>query len=228
MWVVHWGLLLRLPWRTWVCPCEDQVWKWCSCLGCRGSGSTRYSGELAAKGSRKYSALEVYGNQYWPICSSILAWRIPLRDTEAQQATVHRVAKSLTWPKWPCAHRCKTFLPVAALPEWELSVKVVQLLGLWGPWWRQVCRDTDCLHHRSYGPIRVFFQSSRSWQSEGLFGQSFSVALPVQALTGLPSLGSFSVVWWVRYIEGHLWLQSYAVDWRIRHLKGQPGWGPAP
>ena len=20
IWVVHWGLLLRLPWRTWVCP----------------------------------------------------------------------------------------------------------------------------------------------------------------------------------------------------------------
>ena len=128
----------------------------------------------------------------------------------------------------PVCIDARLFLPVAALPQWELSVKVVQLLGLWGPWWRQVCRDTDCLRHRSYGPIRVFFRSSRSWQSEGLFGQSFSVALPVQALTGLPSLGSFSVVWWVRYIEGHLWLQSYAVDWRIRHLKGQPGWGPAP
>ena len=38
MWVVHWGLLLRLPWRTWVCPCESQVWKWCNCLGHRGSG----------------------------------------------------------------------------------------------------------------------------------------------------------------------------------------------
>ena len=25
MWVVHWGLLLRLPWRTWVCPSEGQV-----------------------------------------------------------------------------------------------------------------------------------------------------------------------------------------------------------
>ena len=37
MWVVHWGLLLRLPWRTWVCPCEGQVWRWCGCLGCRGS-----------------------------------------------------------------------------------------------------------------------------------------------------------------------------------------------
>ena len=48
MWAIHWGLLLRLTWRTWVCPCEDQMWWWRS-LGCRGSGSTRYSGELAAK-----------------------------------------------------------------------------------------------------------------------------------------------------------------------------------
>ena len=49
MWVIHLGLLLRLPWRTWVCSCEGQVWRWCSCLGHRGSGSTRYSGELAAR-----------------------------------------------------------------------------------------------------------------------------------------------------------------------------------
>ena len=49
MWVVHWGLLLRLPWRTWVWPSEGQVWTWYSCLGCRGSGSTRYSGELEAR-----------------------------------------------------------------------------------------------------------------------------------------------------------------------------------
>ena len=45
-WAVHWSLLLRLPWRTLVCPCECQVWRWCSCLGCRGSDSTRYSGEI--------------------------------------------------------------------------------------------------------------------------------------------------------------------------------------
>ena len=49
LWVVHWGLLLRLPWRTWVCPCEGQVWRWCIYLGRRGSGSTRYSGELVAR-----------------------------------------------------------------------------------------------------------------------------------------------------------------------------------
>ena len=53
MWVISWGLLLRLPWKASVCPCEGQVWKWCSCLGCRGFGSTRksvrYSGELVAR-----------------------------------------------------------------------------------------------------------------------------------------------------------------------------------
>ena len=31
LWVVHWGLLLRLPWRAWVCRSEGQVWRWCSC-----------------------------------------------------------------------------------------------------------------------------------------------------------------------------------------------------
>ena len=49
MWVIHWSLLLRLLWWTWVCPRKGQVWSWCSCLDCRGSGSTRYSGELVAK-----------------------------------------------------------------------------------------------------------------------------------------------------------------------------------
>ena len=37
-------------------------------------------------------------------------------------------------------------------------MKEAQLLGLQGPWQRQVCRDSDCLHCRSYGPIRVFFK----------------------------------------------------------------------
>ena len=38
-----------LPRRAWVCPCEGQMWRWCSCLGCRDSGSTRYSGVLVAR-----------------------------------------------------------------------------------------------------------------------------------------------------------------------------------
>ena len=41
--------LLRFPWRAWVCPCESQVWRWCSCLGHRGFGSTKYSGGFVAR-----------------------------------------------------------------------------------------------------------------------------------------------------------------------------------
>ena len=100
------------------------------------------------------------------------------------------------------------FLPVAALPQWDLNVKVVQLLGLQRPRQHHVCRDMDCLPCRSYGPIRVFFPASCSWRSEGLFGQSFSITPPIQALRRLPCLG------------------SYSVDQCIRHLKGHPGWGP--
>ena len=48
MWVVHWGLLLRQSWRTWVCPWRTGV-EVVHCLSSRGSGSTRYSGELAAR-----------------------------------------------------------------------------------------------------------------------------------------------------------------------------------
>ena len=89
-------------------------------------------------------------------------------NREAWQATVHRVAKSWTGPKQPWVHRCKTLFvclfvwPVAALPQWGLSMKAVQLLGLPGLWWHQMCRDTDCFHCRSHGPIRVFFWTSSS------------------------------------------------------------------
>ena len=133
--------------------------------------------------------------------------------TDTWQATVYRAATNWTQPKQPCVHRRKTFfLPVAALPQWELSMKVVQLFGLQGPWGHQMCRDMDCLCCRGYGPIRVFFRASCSWRSEGFFGQSFSVARSVQALRGLPCLGSFSVVWCIRHMEGPPWLESYSVD----------------
>ena len=68
-------------------------------------------------------------------------------------------------------------------------------------------------------PYQVFLPASCSWQSEGLVGQSFSKAQPVQALRGIPCLGSFSVIQRIR-------LGSYSVDLLIRHLKGNSGWGP--
>ena len=113
-------------------------------------------------------------------------------------------------------------LPVAALPQWELSVKVAPLLGLQGPWRRQVCRDTDCFHRRSYGPIRVFFPASCSWQSEGLFGQSFSIALPVQAHRGAPLAGVLFCGSGHQAPKRALWVGSGSVVQCIRRLMGQP------
>ena len=42
MWVVHWGLLLRLPWRAWVCPCRAR---------CGGGAAAWVAGVLAAPGT---------------------------------------------------------------------------------------------------------------------------------------------------------------------------------
>ena len=150
----------------------------------------------------------------------------PRSLTEAWEATVYRVAKSRTWPKWPCTQRCKTFVPVAALPQWESSVKVPA-----AAWLAETLAAPSMQGHglpspQSYGPIRVFIPASCSWQSEGLFGQSLSVAPPIQELRGLPRLGSFSVVWRLRHIDGHPRLGSYSVDWPVSHLKGHPVRGP--
>ena len=118
---------------------------------------------IGSQGSREYNALEGYGNQFWPICSSILAWRSTLPLTEGPGRP-----QSIGWQRVghdqvTVCTSTQAFLPAAALPQLELSVKVVQQLGLQGAWWRQVCRDTDFLHCRSYGPIRVFFPAFCSW-----------------------------------------------------------------
>ena len=82
------------------------------------------------------------------------------------------------------------------------------------------------------------FQASCSWPSEGLFGQSFSVAPPVQALRRLPCLGSSSCL--VRQahrgapltgvllcrsarqaLKGAPWVGSYSVVQCVRRLMGQ-------
>ena len=120
-------------------------------------------------------------------------------------------------------------------------MKVAQLLGLWGPWQRQVCRDMNCLHHRSYGTLRVFFQVSWSWWSEGLFGQSFSVAPPIQALRvlaplpgallccserqahrGAPLAGVLLYSLAHQSLKGAPWVGSYSVVQCVKCLMGQP------
>ena len=80
----------------------------------------------------------------------------------------------------PLGFNCGIISTTAALLQWELSMKVAQLLGLWGPWWCQVCKDMDCLHRRNYGPIRVSLvvsnslQPYRLWPAKSLSERGFS------------------------------------------------------
>ena len=69
---------------------------------------------VGGQGSRKYNTLEGYGNQYWPIHSSILAWRAPLTEKPGrpESTRLQRVGHDQS----DLTHRHKTFLPVTALP----------------------------------------------------------------------------------------------------------------
>ena len=151
-----------------VCPCEVQVWRWCSCLGGRGSGSTRYSGELAAWAAgnivlQKGMATRI--GQYAPVFLPREPPSLTDKPGGPQSTGLQRVRHY--WSN-PVCIEARLFLPVVALSQWELSMNMAQLLALQGPWRCQVCRDMNCLPCRSYGPIRVFFQAFCSWQSEGL------------------------------------------------------------
>ena len=46
-------------------------------LGLQGFWQHQVLRGVGDYGSRKYSALEGYGNQYWPIRASVLAWGTP-------------------------------------------------------------------------------------------------------------------------------------------------------
>ena len=156
---------------------------------CGGGAAAGVVGVLAAPGrgddgwgSRNYSTLEGYGNQYWPICSSILTWRTCLPDREAWQATVYRVAKSRTLLKQPCAHRHETSFSCDS----PASVRVEGEGGT-ASWLAGTLAALSMQGHRlppTQGPVRAFFQASCDWRSEGLFGQSFSIAPPIRHLEG--------------------------------------------
>ena len=83
------------------------MWKWYSCLGHRGSGSTRSSGgwKLGQKEiqcSRRAWQPELANTPQYSCLEN------PLSDREAWQATVYRITKSQTQLKRPCAHKRKT------------------------------------------------------------------------------------------------------------------------
>ena len=153
------------------------------------------------------------------------------RDGGAWWAAVCGVSQSHTWLKWLSSSSSSAPVRVEcddAAPAWLVktlaapNVKGHGLPPLQELW-----------------PMRIFFPASCNWWSEGLFGQSFSTVLSLQALRGLPCFRSFSVVQYIRHIEGPPWLGSYSrsacqslkgTPWVgycsvvqfIRHLMGQP------
>ena len=87
--------------------------------------------------------------------------------------------------------------------------------------------------------LSVFFRASCSWQSECLFGQSFSVALIIQVLEGFHAGGPSLLFctsgtqrgpagWGLlcrqvhQSLKGAPWVGSYSVVPFIRHLVDQP------
>ena len=99
MWVVHWGLLLRLPWRSGSAP-----------VRARGGGGAAawVAGALAAPGPQGgwwlgRQEIECSRRVWQPVLASTLQYfsleKPP--DREAWQATVYRVTKSWTPPKRP-------------------------------------------------------------------------------------------------------------------------------
>ena len=102
-------------------------------LGSQGFWQPQVLRGVGGWGSRKYSALEGYGDQ---LVSKLQysCLENPLPDREAWQPTVYRVAKSSSWPKWHCTHRrrllaCSSSLPVRVECEGGMVSWLVRTLA---------------------------------------------------------------------------------------------------
>jgi len=93
------------------------VWRWCICLSRRGSGSTRYSGELVARvpGNivlQKGMATSI--GQYTPVFLSGEPLSLTEKPGRPQSIGSQRVGHDQSNPACIDA---RLFLPVAALPQ---------------------------------------------------------------------------------------------------------------
>ena len=134
MWVIHLGSAPEASLEDLGLPLWGPGVEVVQLFGSHGFWQHQVLRGVGGQGSRKYSALEGYGNQCWPICSSILAWRTPsLTEKPGRPQSTGSQRVKHYWSH-PVCIGARHFLPVAALSQWKLSVKVAQLLGLQGPW----------------------------------------------------------------------------------------------
>ena len=101
----------------------------------------------------------------------------PHPNREAWQATVYRVTKSWTQPKWPCVHRRKTFFACGCSASVKVEHEGDSCLACGDP------GGAKCVGHRLPPPqelwsYQILFWDSCSWWSEGLF--EFSATLTTE------------------------------------------------
>ena len=135
--------------------------------------------------------------QYAPV---FLPGEPRLPDREAWQATVYKVAKNRTLPKRPCVRRCKTFLACGSSGPVRVAHEGCAAAWLAGTLAVPCIQGHELPLPQELWPYQSFFEGLVAGD-QNTSGQSVSVAQPIQALRGLPCLGSFSV-WRVRHIEG--------------------------
>ena len=141
-------------------------------LGCQGFWQHQVLRGVGVWGSRKYSALEGYGNQYWPIRSSMFAWRTPSlteKPGRPQSTGSQRIGHYRSDPVRLDARflSCGSSAPVRVEHDGGAAAWLVGTLAA-----------PSVQGHGLPLPQELwswaFFPASCSWWSEGLFGQSFS------------------------------------------------------
>ena len=118
MWVVHWGLLLRAALEDLGLPVWGPGVEVVQLLMLQGFWQHQVLRGVCDWNTRKYSALEEYGNQYWPIplqCSCLENPPYWQRSLAGQSTGSQKVRH---YQSNPACIDARHFCPVAALPQW--------------------------------------------------------------------------------------------------------------
>ena len=68
VWSTHRSLVLRQPWSSWVCPCEDQTQRWYDCLDLRSPGGAKCTRKLVATGTRDMALVRAFSGAWRKAC----------------------------------------------------------------------------------------------------------------------------------------------------------------
>ena len=117
---------------------------------CGGGAAAWVAGVLAAPGTQGgwwlgQQKIQCSRRVWQPVLANTLQYSCLENPLTEKPGRPQSTGSQGVGPKRPYAHKHMTFffffLPGAALPQGELSMKVLQLLGLQGPWQRQVFKE---------------------------------------------------------------------------------------